>query len=124
MLIVGPSGSGKSDLALRLIDRGAMLVSDDYTALEARGGRVIASPPANIAGRIEIRGVGITEQPCAAEAPVALLVEGGGTPERMPEPRERRLCGIILPEVTLSLLEASAPLKVEAALHIHGLTFP
>ena len=55
ILLTGPSGSGKSDLALRLLDRGAILVSDDYTVLTANRGRVVATAPATIAGRIEVR---------------------------------------------------------------------
>ena len=55
VLIAGASGHGKSDLALRLIDRGAKLISDDYTIVEAKDGRLWASPPATIAGKIEVR---------------------------------------------------------------------
>jgi serine kinase of HPr protein (carbohydrate metabolism regulator) len=121
VLIHGPSGSGKSDLALRLIDRGAVLVSDDYTALEVRGGALLASPPKTIAGKIEVRGVGIVERAFAAEVPVALLVDLGRAPERMPEAVTDALAGILLPCIGLSALEASAPIKVEAALLVHGL---
>lgn len=121
VLIAGPSGSGKSDLALRLLDRGACLVSDDYTEIAAEGGRLLASPPGRIAGRIEARGVGILERPFAAGVPVALLVELGHAPERLPEPAARTLGGIAVPLVGLSALEASAPIKVEAALHLFGL---
>jgi serine kinase of HPr protein (carbohydrate metabolism regulator) len=124
VLIAGPSGSGKSDLALRLIDRGAALVSDDYTRLEQRNGRLIASPPANIAGKIEIRGVGIAERPFLGEAPVALLVDLGEPPQRMPEARCAMVAGSMVPKIALAALEPSAPLKVEAALHLHGLAFP
>jgi serine kinase of HPr protein (carbohydrate metabolism regulator) len=59
VLIMGPSGIGKSDLALRLIDRGATLVSDDYTEIELVEGALTGRPPATIAGKIEVRGVGI-----------------------------------------------------------------
>lgn len=124
VLIAGPSGSGKSDLALRLIDRGAVLVSDDYTVLEAAGGTLLASPPETIAGRIEVRGVGIVERPHAAGVPVALLVDLARAPERMPEPAEVELGGVSIPVLGLSALEASAPIKVEAALHLHGLPLP
>ena len=58
VLIEGPSGSGKSDLALRLIDRGATLVSDDYTIVRRIDGNLIASAPPNIAGLCEVRGCG------------------------------------------------------------------
>ena len=52
VLISGPSGSGKSDLALRLLDRGFSLVSDDQTHVRREGDRLIASPPPNIAGKL------------------------------------------------------------------------
>jgi serine kinase of HPr protein (carbohydrate metabolism regulator) len=121
VLIAGPSGSGKSDLALRLLDRGAVLVSDDYTIVELRKGRLTASPPVAIAGKIEIRGVGIVERPCVREVPVALLVDLTQPPERLPEPRSTTIVGIALPTVAVSALEASAPIKVEAALLQQGL---
>ena len=124
VLIAGPSGSGKSDLALRLLDRGAVLVSDDYTFIEARGGRLVASPPVTIAGKIEVRGVGIVERPFAGGMPVALLVDLAAAPERLPEPRLTALAGVALPAIALSALEPSAPIKVEAALHCYGLAFP
>ena len=123
VLIAGPSGSGKSDLALRLLDRGAVLVSDDYTIVEAAGGRLLASAPESIAGRIEVRGVGILERPFTAELPVALFIDLAGTPERLPEPQHRTIAETPIPSIALAALEASAPIKVEAALLVHGLTF-
>jgi serine kinase of HPr protein (carbohydrate metabolism regulator) len=124
VLISGPSGSGKSDLALRLIDRGAVLVSDDYTVLEVREGIVFASPPETIAGRIEVRAVGIVERPYAEGVPVALLVDLARPPERMPEPAAAQIAGVAVPAIGLSALEGSAPIKVEAALTLHGLAAP
>lgn len=116
VMIVGPSGAGKSDLALRLIDRGAALLSDDYTQVQAQGGRLIASAPATIAGKMEVRGIGIITLPQAGDAPVALLVDLGAASERMPMPATRRLAGIDVPAVALRATEASAPIKVELAL--------
>jgi serine kinase of HPr protein (carbohydrate metabolism regulator) len=124
VLIAGPSGSGKSDLALRLIDRGAVLVSDDYTMLKPVGGQLSASPPATIAGKIEVRGVGIVVQSYAEAVPVALLVDLGQPPMRMPEVEAIPVAGVTVPAIAVSALEASAPLKVEAALHLYGLAFP
>lgn len=115
VLIEGPSGSGKSDLALRLIDRGAQLLSDDYTELSAVDGRLIARAPNTIAGKMEVRGIGIVAMPSASPCPVALLVRAG-TPERMPEPMTCAMMGITVPMIVLPLTEPSAPLKVELAL--------
>ncbi|MES2754822.1 MAG: HPr kinase/phosphatase C-terminal domain-containing protein [Pseudomonadota bacterium] len=115
VLIFGASGSGKSDLTLRLIDRGARLVSDDYTQLTRAGKRVIASAPAAIAGQIEVRGIGIVTLPPTGTVPIALVVSAG-VPQRLPDPAKSDMAGVDVPMITLSLLEASAPLKVEIAL--------
>jgi serine kinase of HPr protein (carbohydrate metabolism regulator) len=119
VLIEGPSGAGKSDLALRLIDRGATLVSDDYTNLSAVDGRVIASPPDTIAGRMEVRGLGIVDRPHLRHVAVA-LVATIGAPERMPEPSTRQIAGIVLPVIVVAALEPSAPIKIELALDLFG----
>jgi len=120
VLIAGSSGTGKSDLALRLIDRGAMLVSDDYTLIARdEDGRVISNPAPNIHGKIEVRGVGIFTMPFVADVPVGLVVIGttANKIERMPHNQQTlRLCGEHIPLLQLSLLEASAPLKVEMSL--------
>jgi serine kinase of HPr protein (carbohydrate metabolism regulator) len=123
VLIAGRSGSGKSDLSLRLIDRGARLVSDDYTVVRHGAGRLLASAPPNIAGKIEVRGVGILEYEPVAAVPVVLLIDLDRRPERMPSEGEARIiAGVPVPVVALSGLEASAPLKVEAAARRFGLT--
>jgi serine kinase of HPr protein (carbohydrate metabolism regulator) len=122
VLLAGRSGSGKSDLALRLIDRGAELVSDDYTLVRRAGTRLIASAPATIAGQIEVRGVGIVAVPHARETEIALLVTLDETPVRMPDPGTRRpIAGIAIPTIALAALEASAAIKIELALLHHGL---
>ena len=123
LLLSGKSGSGKSDLALRLIDRGALLVSDDYTDLVARDGVLHASPPASIAGRIEIRGIGIVAMAFASEGPVALMIDLEGTPQRLPEETLPATClhGIAVPTLALAAFESSAPIKAEQALLRHGL---
>ncbi|MEG3164141.1 aldolase [Sphingomonas sp. PB2P19] len=117
VLIEGPSGAGKSDLALRLIDRGAVLISDDQTVL-VRAGRVLhARAPAEIAGRIEVRGIGIVAMPHVADVPVRLLVRiGGGPVERMPDREIRRVAGIEVPQMHIEAFHASAPIKVEMVL--------
>ncbi|OYW21967.1 MULTISPECIES: HPr kinase/phosphorylase [unclassified Sphingomonas] len=117
VLIEGRSGAGKSDLALRLIDRGAALVSDDYTVLMRAGRQLVATPPATITGKIEVRGLGILEMPHRDRVPVALLVELEDAIERMPaELQTRRIAGIEVPVVILNGHDASGPIKVELAL--------
>jgi serine kinase of HPr protein (carbohydrate metabolism regulator) len=122
VLLRGESGSGKSDLALRLIDRGALLVSDDHTEVRAQGGRLLARSPATIAGKIEVRGVGIVALPAAVDVPLCLVVDLDRVPERLPEgPAPVQVANTVIPAVALAALEASAPLKVEAALRLYGL---
>jgi serine kinase of HPr protein (carbohydrate metabolism regulator) len=117
VLIGGPSGSGKSDLALRLIDRGAALVSDDYTIVRRTDAGLVASAPPNIAGKMEVRGLGIVELPGAVDVPVVLFVDLDAEPQRLPEPGETRtLAGIAVPVVALNGHENSAPIKVELSL--------
>jgi serine kinase of HPr protein (carbohydrate metabolism regulator) len=123
VLIGGRSGHGKSDLALRLIDRGAALISDDYTFLRRVEGKAIASAPATIIGKIEMCGVGLIEDmDNLQEVPVALYVDLDKAPERLPEPDGAlTLAGVSIPTVAMNGLEASAPLKVETALRLFGL---
>jgi serine kinase of HPr protein (carbohydrate metabolism regulator) len=121
VLLAGSSGRGKSDLALRLIDRGAALISDDYTELRRSGGRLLARAPATIAGKIELRGVGVVELAAAADLPVCLYVDLERAPERLPEPATIGLAGEDVPLVALAALEPSAPLKLEWLLVRFGL---
>ncbi|WP_374295835.1 HPr kinase/phosphorylase [Sphingomonas sp.] len=116
VLIEGRSGAGKSDLALRLIDRGARLVSDDYTLLVRERDRLLARAPATIAGRIEVRGLGIVALPHVENVPVTLIVRLDETPARLPERRTRRVAGVAVRELVLDPIPASAPIKVELAL--------
>lgn len=122
VLLSGRSGSGKSDLALRLIDRGATLISDDYTLLRRSGGKLLASAPSTIGGRLEVRGIGIVELPVRTDMPVALIVSLDETVPRLPEePLPTRLiAGLALPVLALAAPEPSAPLKVERALARFG----
>ena len=120
VLLFGPPGSGKSDLALRLIDRGWTLVADDQVELVEHEGRLLASPPPTIAGRIEVRGVGIVRRPYTSGVAVALALDLAAPPERLPEPAFRDVAGVAIPCLALAPFDASAPLKVEAALTVHG----
>ena len=116
VLIDGRSGAGKSDLALRLIDRGAVLVSDDYTLVVRRDGRLFARAPDTITGKIEVRGIGIVAMPTITDVPVVLIVRLDAEVLRLPERRVRRIADVAVREITLDALPASAPLKVELAM--------
>src|SRR3981189_3410655 len=77
VLLLGASGTGKSDLALRLIDEGAKLVADDRTILFTAKGMLHARAPASIKGLLEIRGLGIVELPVRTRVKIALVVRLG-----------------------------------------------
>lgn len=114
---MGESGSGKSDLALRLIDAGGRLVADDRTELRRDGTRLIASSPATIAGRIEVRGVGIVPVAHVGHSVVGLAVDlvGPDRVERMPPARSRAWLGIDTPLLALDPFAASAVAKLRLA---------
>ncbi|MBV9522666.1 MAG: HPr kinase/phosphatase C-terminal domain-containing protein [Alphaproteobacteria bacterium] len=118
VLLRGPPGSGKSDLALRLLEGGARLVADDQTELRRHGAEIIASAPVAIAGRLEIRGVGILAVPATAAAPLGLVVDlvPAACIERLPEPQCCRYLDRPLPLLLLAPFEASAAAKLRAAL--------
>ncbi len=121
MLLRGPAGSGKSDLALRLLEDGARLIADDQTHLAKKGHALIASPPPALAGMIEVRGLGIVKLPRArlmAAAPLALLVDlvRAEEVERMPEPAHETVQDVELPRLAVAPFEASAVAKLRLAL--------
>lgn len=122
ILITGRSGTGKSDLALRLLDRGFALVSDDRTLVRRDGDRLIASAPAQIAGKLEVRGIGIVDIEWKSDVPVALMVELTQDIDRLPDDsRQRELLGIALPLVSIDAMTASAASKAALALDRLGL---
>jgi serine kinase of HPr protein (carbohydrate metabolism regulator) len=124
VLITGPSGSGKSDLALRLLDRGFRLVSDDQTVVKRDGDRLLATAPSTIAGKMEVRGLGIVEMEHVDNVPLALIVELRSDIDRIPDDsRERPILGIRLPIVAIDAMPASAASKVALALDRMGLKF-
>ncbi len=126
-LLRGPSGAGKSDLALRFIALSCdaasapRLVADDQVFVETRGdGAPLVGAPETIAGKIEVRGIGIVNVPCIDEARLVLvcdLVERPDMPRMAPEPLERTvIAGVSVPLMQLSAFEPSAPLKLKLAL--------
>ena len=123
VLIEGAPGSGKSSLALALIDRGAVLVGDDGVLLEARDGRLHARPHPNTHGLLEVRNLGILPFPVCEEAIVALVLTLDPQAPRFVEgPASTERAGIALPWLRLSPDGTVLPLKAERALTYYGLS--
>lgn len=117
VLLLGPSGAGKSDLALRLMDRGAILVTDDRCDLWREAGETWAAPPENLAGMIEVRGLGILRQPFLPKAPLSLAVALQSSYDRFPlGGMERLVAGHPMIVLRLNAFEMSTPIKIELAL--------
>jgi HPr kinase/phosphorylase len=110
VLVLGPAGSGKSDLVLRLLDRGFDLVADDRVEIE----HGMARPPASLAGLIEVRGLGLLRLPHVPEARLALVVDVAARVERLPAPA--RHAALDLPLIAIDPAAASAPQRVALAL--------
>jgi serine kinase of HPr protein (carbohydrate metabolism regulator) len=119
VVLRGPPGAGKSDLALRLIDRGARLVADDQTVLTRRGAAIFAGPPPTIAGRMEVRGIGIVALAHAHDVAVGLVVDlaPAHAIERLPEPEITTLLGVSVPLIRIDPVGVSAAAKVRLAVH-------
>jgi HPr kinase/phosphorylase len=117
VLLRGPPGAGKSDLALRLIDGGARLLADDQATLQRADNRILVRAPAAIAGLIEVRGVGILRVDPVDEAPLALIVDlvPSAAIERLPDDRFEAVLGLAIPLIALAPFEASAAAKLRLA---------
>lgn len=122
ILIEGPPGIGKTSLALALIDRGAALIGDDGVSLERSGGRLLASPPPNTAGLIEVRNLGLLPWPTVSDVPVALILRlDPEAPRFIETAQQAELGGVNLPLIRLWPDGAALPLKAELALDRFGL---
>lgn len=122
VLIEGPPGSGKSGLALALIDRGARLIGDDGITCEIHGDRIHLSPPQNIEGMLEIRGVGIVQMK-TVKAPLALILSIETDASRLPETVQTKdILGHQIPFLKFQMDGFNQALRAEWALRTHGLT--
>ena len=117
VLIEGPSGSGKSDLALRALSEGFRLVADDRVILWTSGGRLFGRAPDTLQGALQGRGVDVVRQPALARSQVVLVVRSGAA-ERIPQLQMIELLGISTPLLKLDLRELSAPAKLSRALDL------
>jgi serine kinase of HPr protein (carbohydrate metabolism regulator) len=118
-LITGPSGLGKSDLALRALSQGFRLVADDRVVVFVSAGRLWGRAPPPLSGLLEHRGLGVLKEPPIPFARVALIVrceKPDVTLERWPDHRPESLLGIRIPVLNLHALENSAPAKLSRAM--------
>jgi serine kinase of HPr protein (carbohydrate metabolism regulator) len=122
LLIEGPSGSGKSILALALIDRGALLIGDDGVILHTRDGTLFAGPHPNTRGLLEVRNLGLLQFPVCEEAAVALVLRLDEAAPRFIEAAEScNVDGITLPMLRLQPGNPVLAIKAELALDRYGL---
>jgi HPr kinase/phosphorylase len=114
VLLFGESGSGKSDLALRLIDEGAVLVGDDQVQVRRQNGALLASPSERIHGMIEARGIGILHLPHEKDAVVRLAVRLAGREEveRLPQPQFWSCLEVQVPLLSLHAFDISTAAKI------------
>lgn len=122
-LIEGPSGVGKSDLALRALDQGFRLVADDHVVTFVAGGRLYGRAPDTLRGLIEVRGLGVVDIAAAPFAEIVLIIRCVDAParvERLPEPRFERIAGLDVPVFDLWPPEPAAPAKIRRMMQSLG----
>lgn len=120
ILLRGDSEAGKSDLALRLIDAGGELVSDDYTDVSAEDGRLIATAPPPLSGLLEVRGLGVVRLAAIPATSLVAAVDLVTTDEieRLPLPRAEAILGVVVPVFQLVAREASAVARIRLMIHL------
>ena len=128
VLILGEPGTGKSGLALRLIDEPGFgtsespmrgrLISDDQVIITREENRLVASAPSSIRGKLEVRGLGIIDVPHNLTSQLALIVDltAVGSYERLPDRKTTHVLGVEIPSLKIAPFEASAPVKLLLAL--------
>ncbi len=117
VLLRGPSGVGKSDLALRLIEVGGCLVADDQILLRDMSGAVMVGPPPNLAGCLEVRGIGILNLPYQETARLRLIIDlTQGPIARLPEISHDVLIDHPIPQFSLKPFEISTAAKIRHCL--------
>lgn len=120
VLIEGEPGSGKTSLALALIDRGAMLVGDDGVELDLRDGALWAAPAPATRGLIEVRNVGLGTLPCT-QGPVGLVLRlDPAAPRYVEQAEQTLLCGVAVPMLALYPDTPALPLRAEWAVRLHA----
>ena len=123
VLIEGAPGSGKTSLALALIDRGAVLIGDDGVATAVEAARLLASPPPATQGLIEVRNVGILRQAVAVSVPIALVIRlDRAAPRHVEQAEVCEIAGVSLPLIRLYPDSPVLALRAELALAHHGLS--
>lgn len=120
LMIEGPPGSGKSSLALALIDRGATLVGDDGVTLEARDGALWGSPPPNTAGLIEVRNVGLAHMPTCTARVAMLLRLDPHAPRHVDGAEPVHIAGVAIPMLAFDPAIPGSAIRAELALRLHG----
>ncbi len=114
ILIMGESGTGKSDLALRLMDEGAILISDDYVDVTPNDGKAIANTPPTIEGLIEVRGIGLVKSDYENQCELGLVLELCNRDEidRLPEAAYFDVEDVKIPLYKFDAFAASAIAKI------------